>query len=132
MRVGGALLLVLLVPCAPASAQGFKWWQSPAVQRDIRLTSQQVTAIDAVFQATLDERRAVRARLDCLETSLRQLLDDPDPDDAAATALIDRLEQTRARRNVLRTMMLYRMRRVLTPVQRAWFDMHAVAAPHAP
>lgn len=130
MRVG-AVLLVLLLPCASASAQGFKWWQSPTVRRDIHLTSQQATAIDAVFNATLGERRAVRDRLDCLEASLRQLLDTPDPDEAAAVDLIDRLEETRARRNVLRTMMLYRMRRVLTPVQRAWFDTHTASAPRA-
>jgi Spy/CpxP family protein refolding chaperone len=39
--------------------------------------------------------------------------------------LITRVEAARARRNVARMVMLYRMRQVLTPEQRRWFDVRA-------
>ena len=133
MRVA-TILVVLLGSCAAASAaEGFKWWQSPSIQRDMHLTAQQVSAIDTIFNATLDERRAVRGRLDELDKAVKQLLADPGPDEAAGNALIDRLEDTRTRRNVLRRMMIYRIRRVLTREQQEWFDTHAASvAPHPP
>jgi Spy/CpxP family protein refolding chaperone len=128
MRVATLVVVMVLASCATASARGFKWWQSPAIQHDMQLTAQQVATIDALFNATLAERKAVREQLDYLDKAVKHLLDDPGPDEAAGDALIDRLEETRAHGNVLRRMMIYRIRRVLTADQRAWFDTHADAA----
>ena len=48
-------------------------------------------------------------------------------EDNDAEALIKRVEDAHARRNVARTMMLYKMRKVLTVEQRHWFDSRSQA-----
>jgi len=108
----------MLVVAAPADAQGFKWWRSEQVQQDLQLTSDQVREIERIYEVSLPERRRLRDELDRLEQQLEQLLDRPQPDEHEAAALIDRVETARARRNAVRTMMLFHMRRVLTQQQR--------------
>lgn len=119
-------LFVIICLCAavPAAAQSapLKWWLSPDIQAQLHLTAAQVRTIDAIFESNLSERRLLRQRLDRLEAELRVLLDSATVNDAAATALIERVETARARRNVARTVMLYRIRQVLAPQQRQWFD----------
>jgi Spy/CpxP family protein refolding chaperone len=100
------------------SAQGYRWWQSGAVRRELELTAKQVDTLEALFVATLDERRALRRELDRHEEYVRQLLVRGDVDDTEAFEAITRLEATRARRNAARTMMLFRMYRVLSTAQR--------------
>jgi Spy/CpxP family protein refolding chaperone len=122
------LLVVLCLP-GSAGAGASKWWQAPDVQRELHLTMQQVSAIEHVFQETLPERRTLRENLDRLDAELQHLLDAPDVDDAVIFDLIDRVEDARARRNVARTVLLLRMRRCLTPEQRAQLDRLKLAAP---
>jgi Spy/CpxP family protein refolding chaperone len=103
----------------PVAAQSGKWWQSPDMRRQLQLTSVQVTSIETLYQASLEERQALRARLACLEADVQQLLAMPDMDDASAYRLISHLADTRARGNVARTRLLLAIRRQLTPGQRA-------------
>ncbi len=127
VRAFAALLLVLTA--TPAHAQRTKWWQSADVQAQLHLTADQVRRIDHIFDSTLAERQALRVRLDQREAELRALLDDPATDDATAAAMIQQVEDARAKRNVARTMLVYRIRKVLTPEQQKWFDDHAKQAP---
>lgn len=111
------LIGVLLIPW-PLAAERFKWWQSAEFQSALRLTPKQVAALNGIFDASLPERRVLRAECDRSEFDFEQLLKEPDPDERVALELVDRREQARARRNVARTMLLLRMRRILTPAQR--------------
>jgi Spy/CpxP family protein refolding chaperone len=116
---------VVVIP-SPAAAERFKWWESPEVQSALSLSPKQVAALERIFDTSLPERRALLTALDKSEFELEQLLKEANPDERVAAELIDRLEEARARRNVARSMLLFRMRRVLTPAQRTALDRIAV------
>ena len=107
---------VALVPVA-ASAQGFKWWQSDRFQRELQLTSEQISRIEEVFQAALPELRQQKKALDRLEDDLARLID-TSADEDHVMRQADKVEEARAELSKARTRMLLRMRRVLTADQR--------------
>ena len=114
--VVGAAFLVL----APAaSAQGFKWWQSDRFVRDLGLTQEQSTKIEAIFQRTSPILRKQKEALDKSEADFNQMVEASD--DAQVMAQVGVVEAARSELNKSRTMMLLRMRRVLTPDQRVKF-----------
>ncbi len=105
----------------PASAQGFKWWQSDTFRRELGLTQDQSTKIEAVFQKTLPVLRQQKDALDRAEADFNQMIEASD--DAQVMAQVAVVEAARSELNKSRTMMLLRMRRVLTPDQRVKFVM---------
>jgi len=108
--------------CAPpASAQGFKWWQSDTFRRELGLTQDQSTKIEAIFQKTLPALRQQKDSLDKAEADFNQMVEASD--DAQVMAQVGVVEAARSELNKSRTMMLLRMRRVLTPDQRVTFVM---------
>lgn len=117
---------VLLLAGAPAlahAAQGqpsIPWWRSTQFQKDLGMTADQVARVDAIFQATLPELRAQRDDLDRFETKLSNLIE-ADADEAAVARWVDKTEAARGSLNKVRTLMLMRMRMVLTPDQRVRF-----------
>jgi Spy/CpxP family protein refolding chaperone len=108
-------VLVLLVP-AIASAQG-KWWQSERFQRELHLTADQIARIEEVFQSAIPDLRRQKKALDGLETQLSRLIDTSD-DEALVMAEADRVEAARSELSKARTLMLLRIRRVLSADQR--------------
>jgi Spy/CpxP family protein refolding chaperone len=106
---------------APASAQGFKWWQSDTFIRGLGLTQEQSTKIEAVFQKTVPVLRQQKDALDKAEADFNQMVEASD--DAQVMAQVTVVEAARSELNKSRTMMLLRMRRVLTPDQRVQFVM---------
>jgi Spy/CpxP family protein refolding chaperone len=118
-RLAAGFLLLALA--ASLSAQSsFAWWKSEEFQKDLGLTGDQCARIDSVFQATLPKLREGRTELDREEATLSQLIDQ-NVDEAQIAKQVDLVEATRARLNKLRTLMLFRMRQVLTPEQRTKF-----------
>jgi Spy/CpxP family protein refolding chaperone len=116
-----ALATVWLVALAvPLGAQSFAWWKSDAFQKEVGLTPDQCTRIDAVFQATLPKLRQGRDELDRQEAELSRLIES-NADEASVTKQIDRVEAIRASTNKERTLMLFHMHQVLTPDQVAKF-----------
>jgi periplasmic protein CpxP/Spy len=116
--LAGGLLLALIAPLGAQSS--FAWWKSEEFQKDLGLTSDQCARIDSVFQETLPKLREGRAELDRDEAALSQLIDQ-NVDEAQIARQVDVVEATRARLNKMRTLMLFRMRQVLTPEQRTKF-----------
>jgi Spy/CpxP family protein refolding chaperone len=116
--MAGVLLLALTAPLGAQSS--FAWWKSEEFQKDLGLTSDQCARIDSVFQATLPKLREGRGELDREEAALSQLIDQ-NVDEAQIARQVDVVEATRARLNKMRTLMLFRMRQVLTPEQRTKF-----------
>jgi len=110
---------ILLAP--PASAQGFKWWQSETFRRELGLSQDQSTKIEAIFQKTLPALRQQKDALDKSEADFNQMIEASD--DAQVMAQVTVVEAARSELNKSRTMMLLRMRRVLTPDQRVKFVM---------
>ena len=105
----------------PASAQGFKWWQSDTFVRGLGLTQEQSTKIEGIFQHTLPVLRRQKDALDKAEADFNQTIEASD--DAQVMAQVGVVEAARSELNKSRTMMLLRMRRVLTPDQRVTFVM---------
>jgi Spy/CpxP family protein refolding chaperone len=94
-----------------------KWWLDEPTRHELGITDQQSAAVDQVWQTTIPKLREARERLDKLEAQLSQMILDAS-DEASVVAQIDKVENIRADANKARTLMLYRMNRVLTPDQR--------------
>jgi Spy/CpxP family protein refolding chaperone len=127
-RISGrfAVLAAVVVGAAvlwapPASAQGFKWWQSDTFVRGLGLTQEQSTKIEGIFQHTLPALHKQKDALDKAEADFNQMVEASD--DAQVMAQVGVVEAARSELNKSRTMMLLRMRRVLTPDQRVTFVM---------
>jgi Spy/CpxP family protein refolding chaperone len=113
------LSLIVLAAGSPAAAQGFrfKWWQTEQFQKELKLTPEQVTRIEAIFQASEPLMRAQMQAVDRREEKLSKVISDPKSDEAAVIQATDRLESARNEMTRTRTLMLFRIRRVLNDEQ---------------
>jgi len=119
--IGTGVLVVVVLAAPPVSAQGFKWWQSDMFKRELGLTSEQSAKIESIFQANLPVLRKEKESLDRSQADFNQMVEASD--DAQVMAQVGVVEAARSELNKSRTMMLLRMRRVLTPDQRVKFVM---------
>jgi Spy/CpxP family protein refolding chaperone len=95
----------------------FKFWEG-ATQIELGITNQQSAEIEAIFKATRPRLEATKQKLDKLEAALSQTIKDNSADLATLSQQIDRLESARAELYKTRTLMLYRIRGVLSADQR--------------
>jgi Spy/CpxP family protein refolding chaperone len=112
-----AMLLLALTAPAHGQSFGFPWWKDAQFQRDLSLTSDQSARIDGVFESTITLLRQKKVELDGQEAELSRLIA-VNADEWAVTRQVDKVEGIRANLNKTRTLMLLRMRQVLTPEQR--------------
>lgn len=108
---------------APLDAQApldprHKWWLSDKVKAEVGLTDQQSRELEAIFQAVLPDLKAQKQELDRAELELSTLLAEGVAEEAQVAQAVDRAEARRAVLNKSRTLMLFRMYRVLSPEQR--------------
>jgi Spy/CpxP family protein refolding chaperone len=94
-----------------------KWWIDANLRSELAITDQQSAAVEQVWQKSAPGLREGREKLDQLEEVLSKLTDGTD--EAAVIAWSDRIEKLRAELNKTRTLMIYRMNRLLTTEQRA-------------
>lgn len=113
-----ATLAVVALP-VPAGAQGFKWWQNDRFKRELSLSSDQVTRLDEIFQALQPTLKTQKEQLDKLERRLSKVINDPKSDEAAVLQALERVESARGELSRSRTLMTFRMRRLLTDEQNA-------------
>jgi Spy/CpxP family protein refolding chaperone len=116
----------VLGAATPAFAQGFKWWQTERFQKELKLAPEQITRIEGVFQASEPLLRAQKQAVDKREEKLSKVISDPKSDEPAVIQATDRLEAARSEVNRTRTLMLFRIHRVLSDEQnvkiRAMFE----------
>jgi Spy/CpxP family protein refolding chaperone len=128
MLAKGAACLLALVTClgsSIAASEGqrpSKWWQNPVCKSRVGLTAAQTAEIERIFQSVRDELRAEKAELEKQEAALSRLLTVTADDEAVVVRTIDRVEAARSALAKTRTLMLYRMHRLLSPDQRARLD----------
>lgn len=96
-----------------------KWWLEEKSRAELGITNQQSAEIEQIFQSSLPTLRQVRKELDELEAKLSQLIKEGTAPVAAITEQVERVENARAEMNKRRTVMLYRIDRVLSAEQRA-------------
>jgi hypothetical protein len=109
---------LLLVTCTTTSIDSARWWHSPRAIAAMGLSTDQTRAIDDIFSSMLAARivqagkaRAAKARLDRLF--------DADVSDAEFEVAAAEAADAEAGRRRLRTLMLYRIFRVLSSEQRS-------------
>lgn len=121
---GAACLLALALSLGTAGAESgegpkpSKWWQNPACKARVGLTEAQTTEIERIFQSVREELWAEKKELERQEATLSRMLADRDADEAVVVRTIDRVEAARSALAKTRTLMLYRMHRLLSPDQR--------------
>ena len=99
-----------------APAQG-RWWQSERFKRELALTQEQITRIEGIYQSTLPLLRAQKEAFDRREDKLSKVIADPKSDEAMVVQASDRLEAARNEMGRTRTLMFFRIRRVLSDEQ---------------
>lgn len=103
---------------AVASNQASKWWHSERFQKELGLTPEQSTQVEEIFQSSLVELRRLSKEHERLEAQLSALISAPHATEAQVAQQADLVEAARSSIGKARTMMLFKMRRVLTPEQR--------------
>jgi Spy/CpxP family protein refolding chaperone len=111
------VFLLALATEGRAQSFGFPWWRDAQFQKDLSLTADQSARIDSVFQSTISLLRQKKEELDQQEAELSRLIAG-NADEAVVVRQVDRVEGIRANLNKNRTLMLLRMRQVLSPEQR--------------
>jgi Spy/CpxP family protein refolding chaperone len=102
----------------PASPRPrFAWWRDENTQKQLGLTTDQVTKLEAIFQAALPDLRKGRDDLDRHEAELSRLIE-TDAEEAVVVHQIDKVESIRGRLDKTRQLVLLHHRQVLTPDQR--------------
>jgi Spy/CpxP family protein refolding chaperone len=100
----------------------FKWWAIDRYKQELKLTAEQSTEIEKVFQASMDRLRADKEDLDREQTAFSQLMERAWVDDREFQRAVDRLEMARYYVSKERTLMLVRIHNILTPEQRKGLD----------
>ena len=124
LAAAAGLLSLAVIPLAGSSQQTTPrgWWRNESIVKDLGLTTDQTTRINAIFETTVPELRQDREELERLEAKLSRMIQDDRLDEASLARQIDRVEMARANGNKTRSLMLMRMYRVLTKDQRTRFD----------
>lgn len=123
-RTGVACLLALVLSLGVTHAEAgegpkpSKWWQNGACKARVGLSDAQTAQIERIFQSVREELWAEKKELERQEAALSRLLADPNTDEAVVVRTIDRVEAARSALAKTRTLMLYRMHRLLSPDQR--------------
>ena len=117
-RLTALAVAFALMVCFPTQIDSARWWHSARLVSDLRLSVAQRSAIDLIYERSLSERMAMVERARLARGRLQRLLDADAPIQVLEEAASQAADADAARRR-LRTMMLYRISRVLNPEQRA-------------
>ena len=98
------------------------WWKNPKDMTEIGLTADQSAEIDRIFHAEIAKMRPLRETVNNLERALDETMRANTADIDAFARQVNKIESKRAELNSMRTVMLYRMRRVLNADQNAKFQ----------
>jgi Spy/CpxP family protein refolding chaperone len=112
------LLTSVLAASLSAGALKFKWWQAERFVRELALTTDQQTRLEGIFKSSWPSLEACKGDLDRLDSELSKLIADGTTPEPQVIQQIDRVEASRSALGRARSLMLYRMYRVLTPDQR--------------
>lgn len=94
------------------------WWSDPELRQQLAITDPQSKAVEEIWQKSLPDLRKFRDQLMSLDDQVSKMIQDGAPE-ASVVGLVEQTENTRALANRARTLMIYRMYKVLTPEQRA-------------
>jgi Spy/CpxP family protein refolding chaperone len=116
------LSLMALAWTTPAQAQGSRWWQNERFQKGLALSPEQIARIEEIFQTAMPSLRAQKRALDKLEDELSRMVREARVEEREVEEFVGRVEAARGDLSKTRTLMLFRMHRVLTPDQNVTLD----------
>ena len=120
LLVSAPLFAEAQAPAAPQAGQPAgprAWWRDDRYQKHLGLTSDQVSRLEAMWQAALPELRKGRDDLDRQEAELSRLIES-NADESVVSRQVDKVEAIRSHLNKGRTMVIWHHRQLLTPEQR--------------
>ena len=104
-----------------------KWWQSEEVTALLDLSAGQAATLDRIYQRTLPKMHESFRRLNAEERTLSRMVANMQVEEIDITRQIDRVEAARSELSKTRTLMVFRMYRVLEPAQltalNEWMDL---------
>jgi Spy/CpxP family protein refolding chaperone len=100
-------------------SRGFKWWQDEKMKAELRLAPEQSARIEEIFTASYAKMKDVVDELNRREEQLSNLISGNDVTEAQLLRQADQVETLRSSLSKDRTLMLFRMRRVLSAEQRS-------------
>lgn len=95
-----------------------KWWEDAKWRADLGITDAQSGEIKKIFEAEILKLRALREELEKREALLTQAMNEKRPNMTTITEQIDRVGAIHAEMYRTRTLMVFRMDRVLSADQR--------------
>jgi Spy/CpxP family protein refolding chaperone len=98
------------------------WWKNPPDMAEIGLTAAQSAKIDRIFRTEIEKMRPMRALINELERGVDATSRANTADIEAYARQVRQVEHKRAELNTARTVMRYRMRRVLNAEQNVKFQ----------
>jgi Spy/CpxP family protein refolding chaperone len=104
-------------PAQPSQPRGRFWWRTDQFQKNLGLSTDQVSRLEAVFQMALPDLRRGRDDLDRQEAELSRLIE-MNADEPIVIKQVDKVEAIRSHLNKTRQLMLLHQRQLLTPEQR--------------
>jgi len=115
-------LVLTLAGAAAAQMPATKWWASERYIRELNLTTEQSQRVEDIFQAALPTLKGQKRALDQAEKEFERLV--VRGADGEVMEQVGRVESLRAELSKSRTMMLLRMKKVLTTDQ--WIKLGAL------
>ena len=98
------------------------WWKNPRDMAEIGLTAEQSAEIDRIFRTEMEKMKPIRMLIIELERGVDATSRANSADIEAYARQVKQVEHKRAELNTARTVMLYRMRRVLNAEQNVKFQ----------
>ena len=93
------------------------WWKDEREKAELRLADDQATRVDAVFQEWWPKLRASYEELNKREGQLDALIKRKETSETDVIRQLQQVKEARGEVNMNRTLMLYRMYRILSPEQ---------------
>lgn len=119
-RVLFAFVTTLLF-AAPLLAQeglpGERWWRRPEIVKEVGLTAEQQSRLDAVFKSNATDLVDLRANLEKSTIQLREAVDNPELDREAVRRAAAQVSDARARLFEREVLMMVDMRGTMSPRQ---------------
>lgn len=112
-----------LCQAQPAKSDGarpksHKWWSAEDSKSEFGITPAQSRELEGIFQSFLPTLKSSKQDIDRYQREVSRLLSEASASEVVVLQAIDRLEAAQSGLSRTRTLMLFRMYRVLSPEQR--------------
>ena len=101
-----------------AKAKNHKWWRSDEMRAQFGITDAQSVELERIFQSFVAALKSGMTDVDRYQKDVSKLMADAAASEVDVIQAINRLEAAKADLGRTRSLMLFRMYRVLTPEQR--------------